>query len=197
MHQVFVGLAVLGLALGPLRGCASAPSARPASGTPARPTPSPGRALDQSIDDPVARHTAIRLGPHDPTDVLDLDIGLRVDAPPGATEPITTWARGVGFAVTVIAFDQLIAVKAPVARIERLLRVRIDDYRLPGPGGYVFLANDRPPTVPAALTSIQAISGLSTYHRAITGPAPPPRPRSSPLNAPTTARRTHGPQEHR
>jgi len=35
--------------------------------------------------------------------------------------------------------DQLIEVTAPVARVERVLRVRIDDYRLPGPGGYVFL----------------------------------------------------------
>jgi hypothetical protein len=117
----------------------------------------------------VARHTALRLGPHNPTDVLDLNIGLRVDAPPGAPGPITTWARRVGFAVTVIMPDQLIEVTAPVARVERVLRVRIDDYRLPGPGGYVFLANDRPPTVPAALTSIQDIGGLSTSLRAHVG----------------------------
>jgi len=169
MQRVFSGLTVLGLALGPLCGCAGAPSARPASGTTARPTPSPGRVLAQSIDDPVARHTAIRLGPHNPTDVLELNIGLRVDAPLGATQPITTWARRVGFAVTVIMTDQLIAVTAPVARVERVLHVRIDDYRLPGPGGYVFLANDRPPTVPAALTSIQDIGGLSTFLRAHVG----------------------------
>ncbi len=169
MHRVCVGLTVLGLALGPLCGCAGAPSARPPSRTPARPTPSPGRVLAQSIDDPVGRHIAIRLGPHNPTDVLELNIGLSVDASPGATGPITTWARRVGFTVTVITPDQLIAVTAPVARVERVLRVRIDDYRLPGPGGYAFLANDRPPTVPAALTSIQVISGLSTYLRAHVG----------------------------
>lgn len=169
MQRVFSGLTVLGLALGPLCGCAGAPSARPASGTTARPTPSPGRVLAQSIDDPVARHTALRLGPHNPTDVLDLAIGLRVDAPPGATGPITTWARRVGFTVTVIMPDQLIVVTAPGARVAWVLRVRIDDDRLPGPGRYVFLANDRPPTVPAALTSIQDLGGLSTFLRAHVG----------------------------
>lgn len=71
--------------------------------------------------------------------------------------------------MTVITPDHLIAVTAPVARVERVLRVRIDDYRLSGPGGYVFLANDRPPTVPATLTSIQEISGLSTFLRAHVG----------------------------
>jgi hypothetical protein len=169
MHRVFVGLTVLGLVLGPLLGCAAAASGHPSTSAPLRPPPPPGRILAQSIDDPVTRHTAIRLGPHNPTDILELNIGLSVDAPPGATEPITTWARRVGFTVTVITPDQLIAVKAPVARIERVLRVRIDDYRLPGPGGYAFLANDRPPTVPAALTSIQDISGLSTFLRAHVG----------------------------
>jgi len=199
MHRVFVGLTVLGLALGPLLGCAAATAGHPSAGAP----PPPGRVLAQSIDDPVARHTAIRLGPHNPTEVLELNIGLSVDAPPGATGPITTGARSVGFTVTVITPDQLIAVTASVARVERVLRVRLDDYRLPGPGGYTFLANDRPPTVPAALTSIQAISGLSnsglsTYHRAITGPAPRLRPRSSPAHGDRSSpTRTHCPPTHK
>ncbi len=59
MHRVFVGLTVLGLALGPLLGCAAATAGHPSAGAP----PPPGRVLAQSIDDPVARHTAIRLGP--------------------------------------------------------------------------------------------------------------------------------------
>jgi len=50
MQRVFSGLTVLGLALGPLCGCAGTPSARPASGTTARPTPSPGRVLDQGSE---------------------------------------------------------------------------------------------------------------------------------------------------
>jgi len=44
--------------------------------------------------------------------------------------------------VTVVTPNQLIAVKATVARVERVLRVRIDDDWLPGPGEYVFLANE-------------------------------------------------------
>lgn len=169
MHRVCVGLTVLGLALGPLRGCAGAPSARPSSRTPARPTPLPGRVLAQSIDDPVARHTALCLGPHDPKDVIDLAVVLRLSAPGNATEAITTWARRAGFIVAFISPGTLIGMTAPTVRVEQVLHVSIDDYRLPGPGGYVFLANDRPPTVPAALTSIQVISGLSTYLRAHVG----------------------------
>jgi len=159
------------LGLGVMSGCAGVRIGAPSNPAimPARSLPPPGRILAQSIDAPVAHHTAILLGPHNPKDVIELNIGLRVNAPLGATRPITTWARGVGFAVTVITTDQLIAVKAPVARVEQVLRVHINDYRLPGPDGYIFLANDRPPTVPSSLTSIQEISGLSTYLRAHIG----------------------------
>ncbi len=71
-----------------------------------------------------------------------------------------------------------VSVAAPTARIEKALRVTINDYRLPA--GYLFWANDRPPTVPAALP-IRFILGLSDYHRAmVPGPLIAPTPTPTP-----------------
>lgn len=81
--------------------------------------------------------------------------------------------------MTDISADHLVvSVTAPTARIEKVLRVTINDYRLPS--GYTFRANDRPPTVPAALP-IRFILGLSTYQRPmlpgqLVAPTPTPKP---------------------
>lgn len=137
----------------------------------ARPTPVPVpvRVLPQGVDGPVLHHTATLLGPHDPKDVIGLYIGVSPSARPGATEVIVVWTRLSGFTVTDYAIYGFVGVKASTALIERVLRLHVNDYRLPH--GYTFRANDRPPTVPASL-SILAISGLSTYVR--TSPLPGP-----------------------
>jgi len=136
------------------------------------PIPSaPMRILPGAVDAPILNHTAIRLGPHDPADVLSLTI-VAGQQTPEATTAITRWARGAGLTVRYVTSDYfLMGVTAPTARIEKALRVTINDYRLPN--GYTFRANDRPPTVPASL-GIRAILGLSTYHRAYTATLPGP-----------------------
>ncbi len=133
---------------------------------PERPTPIPStpmRILPGAVDAPILNHTAIRLGPHDPADILSLTIvaGHRT---PEATTAITRWARGAGLTVRYVTSDCfLMGVTAPTARIEKALSVTIKDYRLPG--GYRFWANDRGPSIPTSL-SINAIVGLSTYTQA-------------------------------
>jgi hypothetical protein len=146
-----------------------------------RPTPAPTvrvRVLVHAIDDPILHHTAIRLRPHAPADVIGLNIGADQQTP-GATTAIAAWARDAGLTVTYITPDNLlVSIKASTTRIEKALRVTINDYRLPN--GYTFRSNDRPPTVPASL-SIRSILGLSTYQRPmlpgpLVAPTPTPKP---------------------
>jgi len=125
------------------------------------PIPSaPMRILPGAVDAPILNHTAIRLGPHDPADILLLGI-LAGQQTPQATAAIAQWARNSGLTVTSID-DPFVSVSASTKRIEKALRVTINDYRLPG--SYTFWANDRGPLVPASL-SIKAIVGLSNYMR--------------------------------
>lgn len=180
-YRPLAPLALLGLGLSPLVGCASPASSSVPAVTSARPTPTPTaqvRILVYAIDDPILHHTAIRLRPHNPADVLVVGIGTDQQTP-AATAAIAAWARGSGLTVTAVAADHYdVSVAASTARIEKALRVTINDYRLPG--GYTFWANDRPPTVPAALP-IRFILGLSDYQRAmlpgpLVAPTPTPRP---------------------
>jgi len=178
--------AAVAVLVSPMFGCAAVPSQGSREIPAARPTPTPIplRVLPQGVDDVIANHTAILLGPHDPKDVLDLVIAVdsaRGGSTGGGAPAITAWARRVGFTVTEVTTNVYIGVRAPTARIERVLHLRINDYRLPG--DYPFRANDRAPSVPVTL-SILDIAGLSTYHRVSTGPAPlgpapSPRPRSN------------------
>lgn len=104
------------------------------------------RVLSQAVDAPILHHTAIWLGPHDPADVIGLDIGA-TQFTPDATAAIAAWARRSGWAVSSVRPDNgVVSVTAPTARIEKALRVTINDYRLPS--GYTFRANDRPPWSP-------------------------------------------------
>ncbi len=107
------------------------------------------------------RVNSFRLGLHDPADVLLLDI-VAGQWTSQATAAIAQWARSSSLTVTSID-DPVVGVRASTKRIASVLRVAINDYRLPG--GYMFRANDRGPSVPTSL-SINAIAGLSTYTQA-------------------------------
>ncbi len=168
-HRPLALLVLLGLGLSPLVGCTPLASSSAPTVTPARQPPIPTaqvRVLVYAIDDPILHHTAIRLRPHNPADVLMIGIGTDQQTP-AATAAIAAWARGSGLTVTAVAADHYdVSAAASTARIGKALRVTINDYRLPG--GYTFWANDRPPTVPAALP-IRFILGLSDYQRAQAG----------------------------
>ncbi len=75
-------------------------------------------------------------------------------------------APTAGLAVTNVSPDNLlVTVQGPTTQVEQALKVTINDYQRDD--GSVFRSNDRDATVPGGL-NIQAVSGLSTYDRAIT-----------------------------
>ncbi len=107
------------------------------------------RILPGAVDAPILNHTAIRLGLHDPADVLLLDI-VAGQWTSQATAAIAQWARSSGLTVTSID-DPVVSVRASTKRIARVLRVAINDYRLPS--GYMFRANDRGPSSSTRLST--------------------------------------------
>jgi len=83
---------------------------------------------------------------------------------------VRDWVTGAGLTVTAVSPDNLlVSIQGTTTQIEQALKVTINDYQRDD--GSTFRSNDRDATVPGGV-NIQAISGLSTYERAVTNRAP-------------------------
>jgi kumamolisin len=100
------------------------------------------------------------------------DYVARFNPDPAQVEQAVTWLNNLGFHATWRPGSSLIAADGPAPAARALLRVSIDDYRMPD--GTTFYASLDEPRIPSPIDAIASnVSGLDSYHRVRSSAVPP------------------------
>jgi subtilase family serine protease len=152
-------VAIVALAL-PLSACQSSLTQPPARVGAVTPVPKPPPTLALAI----AR--AVDLGPAGDSTTVSLDFGLRAGpSDPSMVERAVSALNASGMHAAWRAPSSLIAADGPAPVAAALLRIRIDDYRMPDGTGFYATLDE--PRLPASVAAVSIdVSGLDNYRRA-------------------------------